>query len=370
MKRILILMSKTGNGHNKIAETLRDTIEELYPKEYKIKIVDVFEDYANLVLKKSVTPYEKFVKHAPTIYALGFYTTDNKPSTMLLEHIMATQTHKKLEKLISTFRPDLVISTHPMVNRITSRILKRAHIPFVILITDIYNVHQFWFDRNATLHIAPNKYIEDQCKRKGLTNVITYPIPVSSKFGEKVKKSEIYKNYQLTSKKMTILITSGGNATVKASKIIQELDGLYNKYQVIVVNGRNDKEKERIEKVNTKIKIVNLGFIDNMHELMSIADIVLAKAGAVTMQEIFTKRKVSIIIEHIKGHESENLKFIKKENLAIISHDDIVKEILRITRNKDRMKEIQDNEKKFSDVKSRIKIVNKILPLIENENTT
>ena len=363
-------MSKTGNGHKKIAETLKDTINELYPKEYKIKIVDVFEDYANLILRKSVTPYEKFVKYTPTVYALGFYSTDNKPSTIILENIMATQTHKKLERLIGTYKPDLVISTHPMVNRITSRILKRAHTPFVILISDVYNVHQFWFDKNATLHIAPNKYIETQCLKKGIKNVITYPIPVSKNFAEKVNKSQIYKKYNLTPKKMTILITSGGTATVKSSKVIQSLDDLYNRFQIIVVNGRNEKEKRKIDKINTKIKFVNLGFVDNMHELMSIADLILTKAGAVTMQEIFTKKKVSIIIEHIKGHESENLKFIKKENLAIIPIDDISKEILRITRNQEKMKEIQNNEKMFSDVKSRIKIIKKILPLINNENPT
>ena len=370
MKKILILMSKTGNGHNKIAETLKETIEELYPKDYKIKIVDVFENYSNLVLKKTVTPYEKLVKYTPTLYALGFYTTDNKPTTNIIEHLMATQTHKKLEKLIYTYKPDLVISTHPMVNRITSRILKRSHTPFVILITDVYNVHQFWFDRKATLHIAPNKYIENQCIKKGMLNVVTYPIPVSKKFEEKVKKSDIYKKYDLDPKKLTILITSGGNATVKSSKVIQELDDLYNKYQIIVVNGRNEKEKERIAQLDTKIKFVNLGFVDNMHELMSIADLILTKAGAVTMQEIFTKRKVAIIIEHIKGHETENLKFIRKENLAIIPKDDIAKEILKILRNKDKIQEIQNNEKKFSDVKSRKKIVRKILSLINNENIT
>ncbi len=364
-KNILILTSTTtGNGHISIARSLKKTFDTEYPDKYNVIIIDFFEDYSAKILKKAIHSYSGLIRHAPSIYSAGYHVTDSEKRFLPIFAVLKIQTRNKINKLIEEYNPDIVISVHPLLNHVVSKTLNKQNIPFVILITDLLNVYQSWFDKNSTLHIAPTKYVDMECLKHKILNVKTYAIPIDPKFSIRINKNGIYKKYNLSKDKKTILITSGGFGTIKAKKIIEKFNYLYDKYQIIVVNGQNQKSKESIDKMKKQIKVLNFGFVDNMYELMSISDFAISKAGAITLQELISKGVIPIVIEFINGQEKGNIQYIKKEKIGIVAEQNYFGVIEELVNDPRKIDKIKNNMLKLKDINSRKKIVKEIIKII------
>ena len=248
-KKILILMSKTGNGHLSVAETLKEYFEYVDPNKFEVKIVDALQDYSTQMIKNMSKSYVPVVKYLPTLYTSGFYFTDNEIRLSLLLSLIRLQSRRKVTTLIDSFKPDLIISVHPLINNISGEISKKKKIPFGVVITDMYNVHESWFNKDADLYVAPNQYVAKQCRKHGIKNIITHPIPVKLKFSKLINKDKIRQKYNLDKDKYTVLFTFGGSGTVNPTKIIKELTKKdIDKYQIIVINGKNEKNIQRYRK--------------------------------------------------------------------------------------------------------------------------
>lgn len=63
--------------------------------------------------------------------------------------------------------------------------------------------------------------------------------------------------------------------------------------------------------------IVNYGFVDNMDQLMSCADVIVSRAGAATLFEAMSKQLPIIIREKTIINERENAEILQSENAVI-----------------------------------------------------
>jgi UDP-N-acetylglucosamine:LPS N-acetylglucosamine transferase len=361
-------MSKTGNGHLSVAETLKEYFEYIDPKKYEVKIVDALQDYSTQIIKNMSKSYVPVVKYLPTLYTSGFYFTDNEIRLSLLLSLIRLQSRRKITQLVDSFNPDLIISVHPLVNNVSGEIAKKKKIPFAVVITDMYNVHESWFNRDSDLYVAPNKYVAKQCRKHGIKNIITHPIPVKLKFSKNTDKDKIRKKYNLDKDKYTILFTFGGSGTVNPTKIIKELTKKdINKYQIIVINGKNIKTFKDIEKLKSKSKmnIVNLGFINNMEDIMNVSDIAVCKAGSTTIQELFTTQVVPIVVNFVRGQEKDCADFVKLKRAGIVNKRKIIESIETITKNTKRLERYKKNEAKLAEKDSGLKTVKELIKLIK-----
>jgi UDP-N-acetylglucosamine:LPS N-acetylglucosamine transferase len=74
-------------------------------------------------------------------------------------------------------------------------------------------------------------------------------------------------------------------------------------------------------KMKNKHGISNLkvyGFVDFVHSLISISDIVITKCGASTSMEILLMGKVPVINNYIWEQEKGNMEFVCKKNMGIL----------------------------------------------------
>jgi processive 1,2-diacylglycerol beta-glucosyltransferase len=79
---------------------------------------------------------------------------------------------------------------------------------------------------------------------------------------------------------------------------------------------------------NARNPIVRFGFVRNVDELMSAADIVITKAGGLTVSEALTKRLPIIIYKPIPGQEQENAAFLEKIGAGRTAHNQAELEML------------------------------------------
>jgi processive 1,2-diacylglycerol beta-glucosyltransferase len=77
---------------------------------------------------------------------------------------------------------------------------------------------------------------------------------------------------------------------------------------IVVVAGRNDKLRARAAGLRPPrgVKLVALGFVDNMHELTAAVDLMVSKPGGLTSSECLARRLPMLIVDPIPGQEERN----------------------------------------------------------------
>src|SRR5881227_193903 len=140
---MLFLIADTGAGHRSAANAIRNAINLISEKEqaewlarqqnkteeaaivssapptYRIEIVDVFEEYSRFPLREAVKLYGPAIRYNPKIYGRVFHTSNQTRRVMAMETMATPLIHIGLIRLLSTVRPDVVVSIHPLLNHLT-----------------------------------------------------------------------------------------------------------------------------------------------------------------------------------------------------------------------------------------------------------
>ena len=121
---------------------------------------------------------------------------------------------------------------------------------------------------------------------------------------------------------------------------------------------------DRLNK-NKNVKIINLGWIENMTEILSQVDIVFGKAGPNFLFDVVAARKPFVAITHIGGQEDGNIELIKKKKLGWVKEglgeaEDFLLEYLKNPEKYNQMyiksieKEASNNEKTMEKIWDKI----------------
>ena len=98
-------------------------------------------------------------------------------------------------------------------------------------------------------------------------------------------------------------------------------------------------------------------YIYNMDELLASADVVICRAGAMTLTEVALLGKASVIIPSpyvTDNHQYKNAKVLSDKNAAVLleekelSGNTLVQNVRQLTENKPRRKEMEKNVKEFA----------------------
>ena len=169
--------------------------------------------------------------------------------------------------------------------------------------------------------------------------------------------------------KKVILIIGGSQGARAINYYIYDNINFFkkNNFQIYWQCGFNDLSK--ISKIkNDTIKVIP--FIKNMSLAYSAADLVLSRAGAISISELSFMKKATIFIPlptAADNHQEINSKYLEEKNACIsINQKDfqtgiLEKEILNILKNNNKIQELEKNIQGFSNKDATKVIVNEIL---------
>jgi processive 1,2-diacylglycerol beta-glucosyltransferase/1,2-diacylglycerol 3-beta-galactosyltransferase len=168
--------------------------------------------------------------------------------------------------------------------------------------------------------------LKEKCIEKGIdkNNVHVFPFVLDSKFSQKVsdfKKIRIRKKLGFEIDSRIILIMGGGEGMPKGKKILKRIIARNMDAEIAIVCGKNQKLYDKAMKLKSKYAIDNLkvyGFIDFVHALVSISDVVITKCGASTSMEILIMGKVPVINNYIWEQEKGNMEFVCQSKMGIL----------------------------------------------------
>ena len=359
MKKVLFFYASYGGGHLSAAKSVESVINEKYPN-IETKLVDCMK-YVNKGVEKITTgAYRQMAKKAP--WAWGrIYNASQKG---LLAHISSRSNAimaVKLLKLLRDEKPDMVISAHPFSSQMCAYLKRKGKVnfPLATIMTD-FAPHDQWLvghEYTEYFFVAHDK-MKKYLLSKGIdeSKVFASGIPISTRFTKQYPREQILNEFNLKDNKNTILFFGGwnsGHAQIRTLEIFRVLTTKINNTQVVAISARNQKLQEGFEKIvkdNNLDNVTILDYTNKVPELMSIANLVVAKPGGLTTSESLGLNLPMIIINPIAGQEEENAEFLESKGVGVwIRKDDNIQEKLEsILNDQNKLNQMKENTKILS----------------------
>ena len=319
--RALIFSVSAGGGHSNAADAMKEYIE-LQEPESKVEIIDTLK-YINPVIDKVVIgSYLQTVKNVPYLFGKIYDYTETDTSILSVTSKLNEYLSNKILPHIEEFNPDVVISTHPFSTEMLG-ILKtktKIAIPFVSIMTD-YAPHNAWLHEGVDAYVVSNCDMVSEMENRGIDKQIIYPfgIPIKSNFFKKFNKEDTLRELGLSTDKITLLIMGGSLGIGKIKEIYEELSGIDQDFQVIVIAGTNKKLYADIEslKLTSNKPTGIIGYTKNVNKYMQASHLLLTKPGGLSITEALVSNLPIAIFCPIPGQEEKNAEFLLRHNLAV-----------------------------------------------------
>jgi len=320
MKTIL-LHATAGHGHKKAAEAL---LEELKRRDETVEIVDVLPLTSFFCRHTYSQTYFFLVTYCPWAWDFFYRLTDVLLAWKFFVGIRAAFNHLQaggVEKYLIKENPAYIVSTHFMGAEIASRLKREGKITSRIctVITD-YLVHRLWVNQGTDLYFGMLDDTVHALAARGAEagKVIATGIPVSYKFSEAVDKAALLKDLNLEPGRCTLLISSGSFGTGPIQEVLNRLESFKEQVQTIVVCGLNESLKQQLIKQPPTFPAAILGYVNNMHALMAVSDLLLSRSSGITTTESLVRRLPLVVISSIPGQEQYNADLLKERQAAFI----------------------------------------------------
>ena len=166
MKKALILTADAGFGHRAAANAVADALKRFPDPAIEPVIVNLLDDPSTpRWLRETQSDFDRIVREIPKVYEVAYDQSDKPGPSTVANFGLAAILYNPLNKAIRDVEPDIVISTYPLYSgpmyawymRNESLIRtkdgeqyltngpRKKHLPFILVITDLYTVHAIWF---------------------------------------------------------------------------------------------------------------------------------------------------------------------------------------------------------------------------------
>ncbi len=320
-KRIVLMYISEISGHHSATLAIEKAIRTIDPG-VEILNINAFH-YTSPIAEKVVNRiYMGIIKRLPKVWD---YLYDNPRIVKTVERMKKAVNKinsSKFKDLFEKFKPDVVACSQAFPCGMVSDYKKHFNsaLPLVAVLTD-YIPHSYWLYDNVDYYIAPSEDISVRLQQKGvpLKKIRPLGIPFDPKFTQPQDVLAICKKLKFDPQVPTILIMGGGQGLGPIKTIIDSLEKISMPLQEIVVTGIN---KKLYNSLNKKIKdhkknIALFGYVNNIHELMSVSQVIITKPGGVTTAEVLAKRIPMVIVKPIPGQEANNTAYLTQKGAAI-----------------------------------------------------
>ncbi len=354
-KKIIILYSTAGMGHKKAALAIYKVFSS-YKEEVDVKVIDVL-DYATRLYKYLYLNFYVFLmSRGKWLWGKMYYISNN----MYVDRL----TRKTREKLdykgvsIADFLlkedPDAIIATHFLLPSIAGILKVRRGLKsrLYTVITD-YGPHAYWLSRHISRFFVGSESVLKETVLMGVPpdKINVTGIPTTEEFRKDFDLDEVRETHGIMKGKKTVFIMSGGFGVGPIEKMLVLLNSSEADKQVIVVCGHNKKAYDDIKALRARLKypVILFGFTDKVAELMAVSDLMITKAGGISVTEAMNSRLPMVLFGSVPGQETWNEIFLTGKKAAVKAEkiEDIPRFVDEVLLLEDRRKVMKDSIEKI-----------------------
>ncbi|MCX7970076.1 MAG: hypothetical protein N3A57_00725 [Negativicutes bacterium] len=317
--RIMILSAPFGSGHRQAARAIAEWWEGAVGGE--CRELDVFELLPAWLTRGLVNTYLTSLQIDQRLYR-RLYRASNRSSGRglairgLLNKFFAGQIARELDR----YRPAAVVCTHatPLGGMVTLGRKGCFRGPVYSVVTD-YTVHRWLIYRDPVTYFVGCEENARELVAAGAGQVTVSGIPLRRQFCRPAAFGPGGDEQAATAGRpvLRVLISGGGHGLLPLVDLVGALlaggDGL----KLTVVCGRADRLRDRLLRLfGREDRLTVLGLVEDMAALMGRADLMIGKAGGVSVSEALQMAVPMIVYAPLPGQEEGNCNWLLSHQLA------------------------------------------------------
>jgi processive 1,2-diacylglycerol beta-glucosyltransferase len=326
MLDVIFLSASYGGGHRQASLALTNALDICQDKLHT-EIVDFMELISPLINRLTRFTYTKSVRNTPGLYGYFYRVTDSLKLDTLMEKHLTNVSLEKILDFLAERSPRLVVATFPMAAGVISYIKRQGLLetPLVTVITD-NTAHSQWVHPETDFYLVGSEQVRQGLIYQGVPDpkIIVTGIPIDLKFSRTPPKETLYAKFGLRPEIPVILVMTGAVGMLRGiPALCQVLDELPFPLQVLVITGKDKGLYQHLieqrGRFNKLFKIYQ--FVDNVEEFMAVSNLLITKAGGLTISEALAVGLPMLIYRPIPGQEAENTRYLLDAGAALPVYD-------------------------------------------------
>ncbi|MBL7081721.1 MAG: HAD-IIIA family hydrolase [Candidatus Omnitrophica bacterium] len=314
--KIIVSYASAGSGHRRAAQAVYDCLKKKHP-ELNIIFIDILKYSNRLFANFYSRGYSLLVTHLRFVWAIGYYISCFRFVRYLFNFISRLNSTQFI-KLMIREKADVILAMHFFPAEVVAYLKQKGKIDsrLVTVMTD-FSLHPLWLFPQSDDYIVGLDYTRNCLIGQGIgqDRVNVLGIPIEARFQKNNKDIHLGHTHEVNKGVglATALLVTGSFGFPFMEKIV---DILCPEINLLVVCGKNQRLYNKLAR-RRYIGVGLFGFTEDMPRLMSQADIVITKAGGLTIAEALAAQLPLIFIGNIPGQETENAKILQSCGCAI-----------------------------------------------------
>ncbi|MDX2110351.1 MAG: glycosyltransferase [Verrucomicrobiota bacterium] len=289
--RILVLTSSTGTGHDRRAYAFKEWVAQSHDAEVSVRVEHILEN-SSAITRFGVWVYNVIQLRCPWLHNIYWWVAEGFG---ILQGAGLNAGGTYYRQCLETFKPTLIFSVHDSTNRgyfETARAVLGPQVKCVTYCGEYsggFGYSRIWYSAAVDRFYSRNREAEAHAKSLGLqaekSRIFSNFLPPA--FFEHAAIQETPRDIRtktlgLSPDRFTLFLATGGQGAANHIHLLDALDVMADRLQIIVVCGRNQKlyDATLAWKATHRLTLHIEGYSTRMPELLTASDVVIARGGA------------------------------------------------------------------------------------------
>ncbi|HEU4369255.1 MAG TPA: glycosyltransferase [Methylomirabilota bacterium] len=317
--RILILTASYGSGHNEAARSLAAAFAA---RGAAVTVVDHFRELVHPLFERaSRRVYMSLLRRAPLVWGAAYALGDRLSSDSVFAFGVTHLGTRRLAARLDALDPDAVVSVHatPAAAMAALAAEGRRLPPHTTVVTD-FVAHGQWIARGLDCYCVAADEVGHEFVARGIprARVVVTGVPLRSEFARPADPVDARHRLGIADGTAVVLAMAGSHGSVgRLPDVVTALGRVPRPVQGLVVAGHDPALVNRLRRLAAGTPTRVLGYAGDVRSLMAAADLLVTKAGGMTLAEAMAAELPMLLYGSLPGQERHNERFASRAGIAL-----------------------------------------------------
>jgi processive 1,2-diacylglycerol beta-glucosyltransferase len=324
MARVLILTASYGSGHNEAARCLAAALATQGAEPI---VLDHFRACASPLFDRlSRAAYVALLRYAPAVWGLAYHLGDRLASDSWMTFGASRLGTAGLGRVLDRLAPDAVLTVHATPAVAMAALAAeggRRPPPHVTVVTD-FVTHSQWIAPGIEHYCVAAPEVGHELVARGIPRerITVTGVPVRPEFGVASDGAEARRSLGLADDAPVVLAMAGSwGGLGRLPDVARTLLTAGRPVQALLVAGRDERLRRMLERLTVGSRLRTVGYVADVRRAMAAADLIVTKAGGMTLAEAMAAETPLLLYGSLPGQERRNERFASRAGVALVARD-------------------------------------------------
>lgn len=342
--KIIILTLPHGAAHTRIAHALRKALLEIRPA-LAVEVIDLLAHCAPW-FRAYYNSYEIPLRYWPSLWAWieGWQHEGGSTGPGWIYRLGS----RPLARFLREQNPDIIVVTETGICEIVAMIKRRQAARCYLVAVDGIDADRAWAQPEVDLFVVAPDPVVAQLEAAGVSpgRIVPCGMLLDPAFSLLPDRETARRRLGVEVGLPLVLVLAGGTGFSKPRRVVPELGKVRTPFQAVFIAGKNQRLKAELEGLcQGDSRYRTLGWVENMHEWLAAADLVLNKPSGLAIMEAMSCGLPFLAIDPLPGNERRHSELIERWGVGywIRRHAGLAPLIERLLASPEEMGQLRSN---------------------------